>query len=187
MSRGIIFFGSPGSGTTTLGREVARRLGFQHFELDDYLYRWDTAIPYTAARPREERIALLMEDISKYPHFVLSGSMDSYNAPFVPLFDLAVLISAPAAIRAERVRARSLARWGERVLPGGDMYEALPDYGDYLTIARRYDTAEPPAFGRKNHEKWAAALPCPVMRIDGTGLVERNTEQIARYYLTYCE
>ena len=40
MARGIIVFGSPGSGTTTLGRAVAAQLGFAHFDLDDYLWRW---------------------------------------------------------------------------------------------------------------------------------------------------
>ena len=96
-------FGASGSGTTTLGREAAKRLGFPHFELDDYLFYPDTEIPCSAVRPREERIRLLMSDISKYPHFVMSGSMDSYNATFVPMFGLAALVFAPAEIRAERI------------------------------------------------------------------------------------
>ncbi len=41
MSRGIIIFGAMGTGKTTLGRELAQQLNFQHFDLDDYHYRWD--------------------------------------------------------------------------------------------------------------------------------------------------
>ena len=53
MTRGIILFGSSGSGTTTLGREVARRLGFPHYDLDDYLWRKDTPLPFSATWPRD--------------------------------------------------------------------------------------------------------------------------------------
>ena len=177
MARGIIIFGSSGSGTTTLGREVAKLLGFQHFDLDDYLWRWDTKIPFTVTRPREERIKLLMGDISKYPHFVMSGSMDSYNAPFVPLFDMAVLISAPVGTRVERVNARELARFGERILPGGDMFETNKDF---LAMVRRYDTDGSPC--RRVHEQWAATLPCPVLHVDGTVAIAENAERIVEQY-----
>lgn len=178
MARGIIIFGSPGSGTTTLGREVAMRLGFQHFDLDDYLWRWDTEIPFTVTRPREERIELLMADISKFPHFVISGSMDSYNAPFVPLFDLAVFNSAPTEIRVERVKAREFAQFGDRILPGGDMFE---NHENFLDCVRRYDT-DGWAISRKVHEQWAATLPCPVLHIDGTVAIEENIEGIVEQY-----
>lgn len=40
--KGIIIFGAPGSGKTTLGAELARQLDFPHFDLDDYHWRWDT-------------------------------------------------------------------------------------------------------------------------------------------------
>ena len=77
-ARGIIIFGSPGSGTTTLGREVAKRLGFQHFDLDDYLWRWDAEIPFTVSRPREERSELLMGRYIQVPvlrHVRLDGQL----------------------------------------------------------------------------------------------------------------
>ena len=178
MARGIIIFGSSGSGTTTIGREVAKRLGFQHFDLDDYLWRWDTEIPFTVTRPREERIELLMGDISEFPHFVMSGSMDSYNAPFVPLFDLAVLNSAPVETRVERVKAREFTRFGERILPGGDMFET---HKDFLAMVRRYDTDGSPC--RRVHERWAATLPCPVLHVDGTVAIAENAAQIVEQYL----
>gem|GEM_PF-333789 len=181
MGRGIIIFGAPGSGTTTIGKEVAKQLGFQHFDLDDYIWRFDTKIPYTISTPCEERIQLLMNDISKFPHFVMSGSMDSFNAPFVSLFDLAVYNTAPVEIRAERFRTRELARWGDRVLPGGDMYEALHQ-GDYLAIARQYEISGPPYANRKMHEQWAAILPCSVLSIDGTLPVAENVALIIDQY-----
>lgn len=177
MARGMIIFGSSGSGQTTLGREVAKRLGFPHFDLDDYLWLRDTEIPFTVTRPRDELTELLMDDISKFPYFVMSGSMDSYNAPFVPLFDLAVLSSAPVETRVERVNARELARFGERILPGGDMFET---HKNFLASIRRYDTDGSPC--RRVHEQWAATLPCPVLHIDGTVAIAENVERIVEQY-----
>lgn len=177
MARGIIIFGSSGSGTTTLGREVAKQLEFQHFDLDDYLWRWDTEIPFTVTRPREERTELLMSDISRFPYFVMSGSMDSYNVPFVPLFDLAVFNSAPVETRVERVKAREFARFGDRILPGGDMFE---NHKNILSCVSRYDMDASPC--RRVHEQWAATLPCPVLHIDGTASIAENVALIVEQY-----
>jgi len=122
---GIIIFGASGAGSTTLGKEVARRLNFQYLDIDDYLWRWNTAIPLTVVRPSEERTKGLMDDIKKYPDFVIAGTIFSDKSLFEPLLELAIFISTPADVCAERVHARELARWGERVLPGGDMLKPL--------------------------------------------------------------
>ena len=94
MTRGIILFGSSGSGKTTLGRKLAQELGYPYFDIDDYLWRKDTPIPFTRMYSRQEKAERLMHDISQFDHFVMAGSMDSFNAPFVPLFDLAVHVDA---------------------------------------------------------------------------------------------
>ncbi len=183
MSKGIILFGAMGVGDTTLGKEVARRLHFQHFDLDDYHWRWDTEIPYTIFRSREERTEHLMGDISKCEHFVMSGSMWSIRKAFEPMFELAVFLTAPAEIRAERIRSRSIARWGDRVLPGGDMYEASAVYRDYDACARSYDTDISPQACMAQHEKWVAELPCPVLQVDGTKPICENAEWVVQEYL----
>jgi len=47
MVRGIIIFGSPGSGKTTLGKLAAKKLDFPYFDIDDYIWRKDTDKPFT--------------------------------------------------------------------------------------------------------------------------------------------
>jgi uridine kinase len=178
MARGIIIFGSSGSGTTTLGREVAKRLGFKHFDIDDYIWNWDTEVPFTVMYSREEKKKRLMDAIIPYSHFVMSGSMDSINASFVPLFDLAVHLTAPVEVRVERVNVRELARFGKRILPGGDMFEI---HNNFIDNVRRYDTDGSPCLNV--HKQWAATLPCPVLHIDGTVAIEENTSQIAEKYI----
>ena len=120
-----------------------------------------------------------MSDISKVPHFVMSGSMDSYNAPFVPVFDLAVLNTAPVETRIERVNRREFSRFEERILPGGDMYE---NHKKFLECVRSYDTDGSPC--RRVHEQWAATLPCTVLYTDGTAPIAENTTRIVKQYLS---
>ncbi len=179
MYRGIILFGAAGVGDTTLGKEVARRLNYPHFDLDDYHWRWDTEIPYTVLHPREERVARLMSDISQNPHFVMSGSMWSIRKSFEPMFELAVFMTAPTEVRMERLHKREFAMFGERILPGGDMYELNIKF---LNDAAQYDSGEHPLVCLKQHEDWAAELPCPVLRVDGTKAINENAESIVYYY-----
>ena len=183
MARGIILFGGMGVGDTSLGKAVARKLDWPHFDLDDYIWRWDTEIPFTETRPRAEKIALLKAAISHHPHFVMSGSMWSFRKEFEDCFELAVFLTAPVQLRAERIRRRELARWDARVLPGGDMYEREESiYRDYEACARSYDEGPEELFSLKQHEAWARELPCPVMRLSGADAIEENAARvIARY------
>lgn len=53
MSRGIIVFGASGAGTTTIAKAIEKSLGFKCFDIDDYFWQWDTDVPYTVPRSRE--------------------------------------------------------------------------------------------------------------------------------------
>lgn len=170
MSKGIIIFGAPGAGDTTLGKELAIRLNFHHFDLDDYLWDWNAEIPFSVVHPREKRINTLMNDIAKSPNFVMSGSMFSIREHFTHLFDLAVFITTPTAVRLERIRAREFARFGARILEGGDMHE---NHKSFLDYAERYDTNSE-VNNIMHHEQWINEFTCPVLRIDGEKAISDN-------------
>ena len=183
---GIVIFGASGAGSTTLGKSVAQRLNFQYLDIDDYLWCWKTKIPYTVVRSQEERTKDLMNDIQMYPNFVIAGTIFSDKELFNPLFDLAVFITTPAEICAERVYKREFARWGKRILPKGDMYRATRfhgDFDDYISNAQRYETANESKFGRKLHEMWVSELPCPVLHLDGTESIIENTMRVVEQFL----
>jgi adenylate kinase family enzyme len=59
----IHILGASGSGTTTLGRVLAKRLQCPHFDADDYFWL-PTDLPYTHQRERTERQQLLMDDLT---------------------------------------------------------------------------------------------------------------------------
>ena len=175
MPEGIIIFGSAGSGKTTLGRMVAERLSFPYFDLDDYIWRKDAARPFTVMYSREEKISRLMGDISKGNHFVMAGSMDSFNAPFVPLFRLAVHVTASVETRLERIHKREYRSFGDRIMEGGDMYE---EQQRFLDNSARYDSDGSPCM--KTHKEWADSLPCKVIRLNGEEELNKSAEIIVR-------
>lgn len=178
MARGIIIFGSSGSGKTTLGRMTAQELAYPYFDLDDYIWRKDTEMPFTKMYSRQEKAERLMRDISAHAHFVMAGSMDSFHAPFDPLFDLAVHVDADAALRVERVHAREQALFGARIAPGGDMYEA---HQRFLQSVARYGEADASPC-RQTHLAWADSLACPVVFLDGAQPLAQNVARIVAAY-----
>lgn len=145
--------GASGSGTTTLGRELARQLGFVHLDGDDY-YWLRTSPPFKEKRDPRSRSALLLQDLRSAPDAIVSGSMVGWGADIEDGFDLVVFLYLPAAIRVERLRARVLARFGA-VDPA------------FLEWAGQYDEGPPEGRSLARHHAWLEARKCPVLRLEG--------------------
>ena len=176
MKHVIHIFGASGSGTSTLGRAVAARTGFRFMDTDDYY--WLPAEPmYTLKRPIPERLALMERDLDDCGGVVLSGSLAGWGDPLIPRFTLAVRLVTPTPVRLERLRQREYARYGERVLPGGDLYEQSQAFLDW---AAQYDDGVPPLRSRTLHDLWQRQLPCPVLTLDGTRPVEELAEAVQK-------
>ena len=157
---------------------VAQALGFPYHDIDDYIWRWDTPMPYTVMNTREQKISGLMNAISRAEHFVMAGSMSSFHQHFDPLFDLAVHLTCDAAIRTKRVHARELAAFGDRILPGGDMYD---EHQRFLAQVNGYDSGK----GSPNmaeHSTWLDSLPCQTLRLYGAEPLEKNCGIIVSEY-----
>ncbi|MDR0929411.1 MAG: NUDIX domain-containing protein [Oscillospiraceae bacterium] len=163
LPRGLIVFGASGSGTSTLGRALAERMGAPVFDLDDYYWE-PTDPPFQRARPIPERQRLLLESIKDAPRFVLSGHMPKWDAPFLPMLELGVFVITPTALRLERLQKREAALFGARIEAGGDMAE---EHRAFLDWAAQYDTAGLELRSRRLHEDWIERLPCPVCRVNG--------------------
>lgn len=178
MNHGIIIFGASGSGTTTLGREIAGMLNFAHLDADDFFWQ-ESEVPFTIKRPREERISKLLSAIKNCRGFVISGSICGWDEPFLPLFDLAVYVTMPTEIRIERLNRRELKRFGSRILEGGDMYD---NHREFIEWAATYDSAGTDQRSCALHEEWINRLSCTVLRVDGTQDYHCTAAQIAEQY-----
>ena len=170
MIHRIHILGATGSGTTTLGRALAERLPCPHFETDGYCWV-PTDPPYTKQRERTERQQLLRDDVTVHDSWVVSGSLCGWGDVAIPLFELVVFLSIPPNIRMARLRHRQHARFGERMLPGGDMYESSQAF---LARAASYDEGGLDIRSRQLHEEWLGTLPCPMLCFEGEYTIEEH-------------
>ncbi len=162
ISQRIHLFGASGSGTTTLGRVLADALGVPHLDADDYYWQRSDP-PFIAKNAPAERVRAIERDVAAEQGWVLSGSVCSWGDRLIPRFTLAVFLYLDPGERMARLAARERARYGERLLPGGDMHRQSREF---LAWAESYDTAAPSIRSLALHELWMKRLPCPVMRLD---------------------
>jgi adenylate kinase family enzyme len=161
MIKRIHIFGASGSGTTTIAEAVSEKLGYEHFDTDRY-YWFPTEVPFTEARHVEERLRLMTADLAGRDKWVLSGSLDGWGNPLIPLFELVVFVYVPRNERLERIKKRERKRYGGAVLPGGARFEATKEFIEW---AGEYESGSRTGRNLPRHEKWIAGLPCPVVRI----------------------
>ena len=173
MSSGIIIIGPSGSGKTTLGKIAARKLGYPYFDVDDYIWKQNTDSLYTQMYTRDEKISRLSKDIAPYEHFVMAGSMSSFHYAFDEMFEMMVLLYVSPDIRIERVHKRAIERFGERVLEGGDMYEA---HMRFLNDNRRYEEDCSP--NMREQKEWMENMSCEKIELDGAAELEKNADII---------
>jgi adenylate kinase family enzyme len=175
MSERVHIFGASGSGTSTLGREIAGRYGRTYFEADDFFWQ-PTNPPYQHVRERSDRQQLLIEALAGAPRWVLAGSVSGWGDVAIDFFDLAVFVITPTDIRLERLRVRESARFGNRLLETGDMHH---HHKTFMAWASQYDEGSKDMRSRRQDEEWVSRLPCTVARVDGSLPVEVLCDQLS--------
>jgi len=111
----------------------------------------------------------MLADIKEHGDFVLSAVCADFAA-IEPFYELIVYLEAPQNERMERIRQRSVDKFGSRVLPGGDMYEQEENF--FAFAAKRTPD---------KIEKWIKAVACPVLRIDS----RKPTEELVRCVICF--
>lgn len=176
-TRRIHITGASGAGVTTLGRALADALAIPHHDTDDYFWR-PTSPPYQHARDKADRLRLMQEMFLGRAEWVLSGSLDGWGDPLIAHFDLVVFLHTAQAVRLQRLRAREARRYGADAVVAGGWHHQATD--DFIEWASRYDGGDLTIRSLQKHETWLAALPCPVLRLDGALPVpELATEVVA--------
>lgn len=168
---GVILCGMNGSGKSTLGRALAEELGWRFIDNEDlYFPKDDPAYLYSRERTQEEVEQLLLALVSADDRFVFAAVRGNYGEAVLPYYDRAVLVEIPRELRLSRVQQRSLAKFGERALPGGDLYESEKRFYDIIA-ARPEDYAT----------RWLEGVDIPVLKVDGTRPVGENTATIRQW------
>ena len=172
MGTGIIVCGLNGSGKSTLGKALADALQFHFIDVEDlYFPKTDPNYLYASPRSEDEVAKLLADEIKAHENFVFASVRGKFGSRTHPnhgidvraVYQYVVLIQVPKDIRLKRVRDRAFQKFGNRVLPGGDLYEVEEAFFEKVS-ARPDDHAE----------KWMESMDCPVIRVDGTKPIEEN-------------
>lgn len=165
---GILICGLNGAGKSTLGRLLAERIGYTYIDNEElYFSKTDAAYSFSNPRSKEEVIRLLEEKIVDNSRFIFTAVKGDYGDKLISSLDYIVLIDVPKQVRRQRIRDRSYSRYGERILPGGDLYDKESAWFS-LTDSR------PETYT----EKWLDTVNCPVIRIDGTLPIDKNVEYL---------
>ena len=176
MKNVIHIYGASGSGTSTLGRKISEELGYKFMDTDDYF--WIPTNPqYTMKRSKEERLALMKKDISENDKVVISGSLVDWGDELIPLFTLAIRLITETEIRIERLKAREKQKFGERIMPGGDMYT---QHMEFIEWARKYDNGSVNMRSKAKHDEWQKLLKCKQIVLNGADDLEENFKKVQR-------
>ena len=174
-SRRIHIMGASGAGVTSLGRALADALAIPHHDTDDYFWQ-PTTPPYRDMREISERLRLMREVFLPRADWVLSGSLAGWGDTLIPAFDLVVFLTTPREIRLQRLCAREATRFGtDAVAPGGWRHQETEAF---IAWASHYEDGDRASRSLARHLTWLAALPCPVLRLDGSRPLPELVAQI---------
>ncbi len=168
MGNRIIICGGNGAGKSTLGKALAKKLACPFMDIEAYFFsKADT--DYAQSRTKEEAVALLLQDMKSHPDFVFAAVKGNYGKDIQELFTCAVLVSVPKEVRLSRVKDRSFQKFGNRMLPGWDMWEKEQAFFDMVAQRSEQDVQE-----------WLCSVRIPVIQVDGTKPVDENVQLICR-------
>jgi len=170
----IFITGASCSGVTTLGAELASRFSVPQIDIDDF-YWMPTDPPYRVKRPPEDRVRMIADRQQETEGWVLTGSFMGWGEALIPDVNLIIFIYTSASVRLRRLEQREAARYGSRILPGGDNHEAYLAFREW---ALQYDN---PHFSGRNsaqHERWLSKQHAPVLRLEGDGSVRALADTV---------
>ena len=168
MPHKIVLCGGNGAGKSTMGRALAKTLKLRFLDIEQYYF--PDRLPneaYGPARSQEEVTAMLLEDLKKPEGCVLAAVKADYSREIGSLLTVAVYIDVPKEIRMQRIRQRSHDKFGDRMLPGGELYEQERRFFDM--VQKRTD--EPIL-------QWLSSMRIPVIRMNGLLPVEENLQRL---------
>lgn len=160
----IHIFGASGSGTTTLGLAISKKLGIMHFDIDDFFWE-KTNPPFQKIVVKEVRQNKLYNALQSYDNWVLSGSLCGWGDFAIQHFTLGIFLYVPNAIRMDRLLVREIKNYGEEIKnEGHPMYKT---HKDFIAWANQYDSGGLEIRSKKLHEDWMKKLNVKILRIEG--------------------
>lgn len=171
----IHIFGASGSGVTTLGKLLSKKLNIEYFDSDDFF--WLTSpVPFTHKRDPEIRNVIISEKLSATDQWIFGGSIIHWGVDIFPVFDLVIFLYLPPQIRLERLRKREHERYGDKIIMNP---ERKIKFEEFMNWAKDYDYDTGIANRTLNaHREWLSTLQSPVLELSGNYSLEQKIEMI---------
>ena len=186
MRTGIAILGLNGCGKSTLAHALAQATDWYEMDAEDSYFPqqrasrlWSLehespfpessggALPFSKAQSKAEAQSAILADLAAHPRFILTGVTVNWGEAVAAHIGMAFLLTAPTETRVQRLLQREHRRFGDRVLPGGDMCTQQEDFRRTAALRNPQDAADS-----------AAALGCPVYTLDGTLPVPENVRAV---------
>lgn len=181
-ARIVQVLGGPGSGVTTLGRELAVRLGLQYRDVDDF--HWVPSVPpYQRVRTIHDKYLTFSRAIEQSRLYVVGGSLDGWADALSGQVDLVVFLMCPQKARMERIIERERDRFADAIQPGGAMHQR---HSAFLDWAAGYDHRPAQVLDRSlaRDVAWISRLNCPGVTIPSGTFSLDMTLQVTVSFLT---
>lgn len=166
MCHSIAIAGANGSGKTTLGSHLANLLGYKHMDAEDYCFE-ESEVPYTKPRAKEKVQDLLLDDINRQGQFIITAVNCDFGKAINAMYDYVIYLKVPLKVRLERLKQRSVNKFGSRVLKGGDMYVKEQEFYNFAAFRTMDKT-----------DAWLKSIKCPIICVDGTKTIVHITKLI---------
>ena len=157
----INIFGSSGSGTTTLAKALSNELDCHHIDVDDLMWK-KTDPPFTIKRDIETIKQLFDKEIENQENVVISGSLVNIYDDLKCHIHLFIYMNLDIETRIKRINKREYKRFGNRIKPGGDLYQK---HQDFLQWVSDYEHNPETLRSRKQHLSWLNDVDAPVLKI----------------------
>lgn len=118
---------------------------------------------------------MMKADIEGNENIVISGSLVDWGDELIPYFTLVIRLYTDTELRIERIRKREQENHGNRIEPGGDMYEHHLWFVDW---AASYDTAGMETRSKVKHDAWEKLVQCQQIVLNGADTLDENLEKV---------
>jgi adenylate kinase family enzyme len=158
----IHLLGPSCSGTSTLGKLIARKYKIPWYDTDD-IFWIKTDPPFTTKREKNERINILKEIFEKNNSLVLSGSALRWGDFIKDHLDIIIYKYVKQEIRIKRLLEREKNRYGNRIDPGNDMHEI---HKEFVAWNKKYETGGMEMRSKKSEMSWLDDVKCEIIKLE---------------------
>lgn len=173
----IHILGASGSGVTTLGTVLSKKINFVYFDTDSFY--WKPSDPaFTIRRNFQERNDLLANEVATCTDCIVGGSLLSWGDKWLSAFDLVVFLWVPPDVRIERLKKREFTRYGDVIFADK---ERNTHYAAFIDWAAHYDDGTARGRTLQAHENWMQQITCPLIELRGIHSVKERLAVIANH------